>query len=78
MADDRVREAIDIVARELIYLAIEGQYVTWEDFPELGECDWVSVAAKAEEIVGRSRPSNAEYEAAYAYLEQRADPRENV
>ena len=64
MADNRVTEAVDVVARWALSLS-------WEDFPEIGEHDWDAIAARAAAIV--DCPSVDEYEAAYEFLAARAD-----
>jgi hemoglobin-like flavoprotein len=69
MADDRVKAAIDVVARHAIHEAV-GE-VDWEDYPKVGERDWGSVEARIAAMLGE-RPTWDAYEAAYEFLAGRA------
>ena len=70
MADNRLSEAVNIVARWVI-AGVVNNYVDWSDYPELGEYDWARVIVRIDEIAGK--PSGDEYEAAYEYLVTRVD-----
>jgi hypothetical protein len=77
MADDKVREALLIVARRVMYNALHAEYPTapeWENYPEVGEYDW----EKIERIINGFREGHLgvesePYDAAYEFLSQRAD-----
>ena len=71
MADNRVQEAVDIVARHA--LAIASQTAELLDFPEIGEHDWERVEAEIDRLVKRLAPTLDEFEAAYEYLASRAE-----
>jgi len=69
VADNRLAEAIDVVARwALATFADDG--IDWQDYPEIGEGDFAAVTVQAALIV--TRPSVDEYEAAYDFLAARA------
>lgn len=70
MADNRVSEAVDVVARWAIDLLLNDS-LNWEDFPDIGEHDFEVVRKRAEVIA--DCPSLDEYRAAYEYLASRAD-----
>lgn len=68
---EKLKAAIDTVARQLIYkTASDGD---WEDFPEIGEYDWDAVSRRAQELLDSIRHSTEAFNAAYALLEARAD-----
>lgn len=78
MADDRVKEAVDIVARNVIHnLMLHSDLLDelWGDeYPEVGENDWDRVKARVTEIVGPLYAYSEEtYRAAYDFLDARAD-----
>lgn len=62
--------ARDIVARRVASRLIDEDAlgVLWEDYPEIGEHDWVAVTKQAEHIAERLNPSDDQYTAAYFYL----------
>ncbi|HEY8663142.1 MAG TPA: hypothetical protein VIL68_05950 [Propionibacteriaceae bacterium] len=66
MADNRVAEAVDIVARWALAHDIE-----WADYPEICERDFDAILVQAALIV--ACPSVDEYEAAYDFLAARAE-----
>jgi hypothetical protein len=77
VADNRVAEAIEIVAREVARRALDSGYATAPEranYPEVGERDWNAITL----ILDRWRdefydvPVEA-FEAAYQFLDQRAD-----
>ncbi|HEY8662472.1 MAG TPA: hypothetical protein VIL68_02540 [Propionibacteriaceae bacterium] len=70
MADNRVEEAVNVVARRI--LADSACNVEWGDYPEIGMSDWDLVIARLDEIASKP-PSPIEYEAAYDFLAARAD-----
>jgi len=69
MADTRVEEAVNVVARRII--ADDARFIGRGNWSDLSEHDWALVAARMIEIAGE--PSADEYEAAYSYLAARAD-----
>jgi hypothetical protein len=81
VADDRLNEAIDIVARNVVHnILVHDDNVLdeeWGDnYPEIGEHDWDRIKQRVREI-GRNpliNPYNEEtYAAAYEFLDARAD-----
>lgn len=74
MADNRLAEAIDVIAKQAIKSASANfQPVEWENYPEIGEQDWVRVVERVGEIAALIAPDQSEFEAAYDYLKERAD-----
>ena len=69
MADNRVEEAVNVVARRVI--ADDARFIGRGNWSELSQHDWALVVARMIEIAGE--PSGDEYEAAYDYLTARAD-----
>ena len=69
MADNRVSEAVNIVARRLI--ADDARSIRRGNWSDLSEHDWERVIARMIEIAGE--PSGDEYEAAYDFLVARVD-----
>ena len=69
MADNRVEEAVNVVARWII--ADRLRDVEWGDYPEIGEYDWERVIDRMDEIAGGT--SVTEFEAAYEFLVARED-----
>ena len=69
VADNRLAEAIDVVARWII--AFQALNVEWGDYPEIGEHDWGTVIDRLDELA--DSPGTDEYEAAYDFLAARAD-----
>lgn len=76
MADDRVREAVDVVARHVIRDVMERADDEWESYPEIGEYDWMEVEERIKEIVHTLAPPTDTYKAAYEFLESRATDEE--
>lgn len=78
MADNRVAEAIDIVARRIVFDRVtafldEGQFMdSWAEYPEIGEQDFEEVTKRATALVVRLAPDDAEYDGAYKFLTSRA------
>jgi len=66
--------ARDIVARRVVNSLVNGDALgcLWEDYPDIGENDWIAVTKQAERIVERLDPAGEKYDAAYAYLASRA------
>ena len=65
-------QAIRIIALHVITTGAEGACEDgWGNYPELGEGDWESVVQTVKEIA--RWPEAAEYRAAYAVLEARAN-----
>lgn len=75
--DTRVADAIDMVAHNIAGLlltsAAELESVEWEDYPEIGEYDFVAVMERVESIAKAMRPTTAQFSAAYDFLAERAD-----
>lgn len=79
MTDNRLAEAIDVIAKQAIKAATDdspGYAVSWENYPEIGEEDWVRVVARVDELTALMAPEQAEFEAAYTYLTGRAQDEE--
>ena len=65
-------DAIDIVAQHAIAAMVEdGDEDLWEDYPEVGEADWLAICDKMNELAPYPNPER--YEAAYSLLEARAE-----
>jgi len=45
----------------------------WEEYPEIGEDDWLEISQRVQDIADRSNPTGPEFEAAYAHLMERAE-----
>jgi hypothetical protein len=77
MTDMSVRKAISVVAHHLLAdaldAAISAENIGWEDYPEIGENDFDKVVTRAGLLADKLRPSEDEYEAAYAVLVDRAE-----
>lgn len=75
MADDRLVEAIDIVARRAIWSLIDNELgdLWGDEYADIGEHDWVRVEERIEAITDLLRPDPTEFEAAYEFLEARAE-----
>lgn len=72
VADNRVEEAINVIARVILGKAVaDARDDGWQDYPELGEYDWDRVVERAKEIA--ADPSFDEFEAAYDFLTNRGD-----
>ena len=73
MADNRLDEAIKIVARHVIARAVENitSIDHWEFYDEVGEHDWHEIADRAVQLA--PYPDRATYQAAYDYLTGRAE-----
>jgi len=69
MSDNRLAEAVDIVARWII--AYQARNVDWSDSPEIGEDDWDTVRDRIAELT--EGPAADEFDAAYDYLAARAN-----
>lgn len=72
MTDNRFNEAVDIVARDLIWSTAENELNdACEYLPDLVEGGFLAVRDRAMRIVRDSRPSHDECVAAYEYLKAR-------
>ena len=73
--DVRITLALDIIARRIVNRLINEDTLgcLWEDYPDIGEHDWVAVTRQAERIVARLDPAGEKYDAAYAFLSSRAE-----
>jgi len=69
VADNRVAEAIDVVARWHLSGCTDDR-LGRDEFPGILNADWVSIINRAAAIA--DSPSNVEYEAAYDFLTARA------
>ncbi len=71
----QVTRARDIVARRVVNRLINEDTLgcLWEDYPDLGEHDWVAVTKHAEVIVERLDPADEKYDVAYRFLAARAE-----
>ena len=70
VADNRLAEAIDVVARWALASALDFS-LSHEETPNTGGVDRVAILARARAIT--DCPAFDEYEAAYEYLTARAD-----
>lgn len=72
-ATAKVRAAITLVAREAIHHTADpnGGPIEWEDWPDIGEDDWIAVMAEVARLA--ASPDRVEFEAAYELLKMRAD-----
>jgi hypothetical protein len=59
--------AVDVVARHVLANLAEGAAEQWENYPEIGESDWVAVAARVQALA-QPRPAPDLFAEAYAYL----------
>lgn len=70
-----VDQAHDIVARHLLGACVDRcrdvDNPGWEDYPEIGARDWTAVWARMESW-HVNRPSQAQFDGAYAFLAARA------
>lgn len=75
MADDRLNVAVETVARRAISNALSeyGRAPEWEDYPEIGEHDWILVDEEIDRRRQRQDVTAEEFAAAYEYLEGRAE-----
>ena len=75
MADDRVTEAVDILARGLIVRLAEGDIgEAWGDWlPDVGEDDFYAIRNRAEQLLVLSCPTREAYNAAYDFIAARAN-----
>ena len=73
MADDRVKVAIETIARDVLAKGTRGGWLDdeWENYPEIGEHDWKAVVETAQRIAGQVDPE--QYAAAYEFLAERAE-----
>jgi len=69
VADNRVSEAVNVVARRII--ADDARFIGRGNWSELSQHDWALVVARMIEIAGE--PSGDEYEAAFDFLVARKD-----
>jgi len=71
MGNRTARWAIQAVARQAIHMACVdgGGYPEWENFPEIGENDWLDILEEIE----METPAQPMYFTAYDFLEARAN-----
>lgn len=75
MADDRVDVAIDTVAGRVAASALR-EFIdegNWDLYPEIGEGDWKRVLEKVESFALRLDGPTTVFDAAYSFLDARAD-----
>lgn len=73
MAEDMVKVAVETVGRHIIAAVLDNMIgEEWENYPEIGEDDWMRVQAYVEAWARNTAPPTEQYEAAYEYLESRA------
>lgn len=76
MSDMSPEEARELVARHIVSTAVQdslGSLIRWEDFPDIGEHDWLAVNARACELVAPMTATEETFKAAYAVLAERAE-----
>lgn len=75
MADNRLAEAVDIVARGVITRLVEWDLDdAWGSYlDELGEHDWGAVRRRVVVLLSQSHPDPDAYEAACRFLASRAE-----
>jgi hypothetical protein len=74
VGDDRPQVAVDVVARHLLArAAADVAAEDWDLVPEVGEHDWTAIGKRLQQLA--PFPPATEFEAAYEYLEGRADDR---
>lgn len=64
-----------IVDRITFVLADDGERVSemWEDYPEIGENDWIAICEAVKRVTEKRAPSVVAFNAAYKHLAGRAD-----
>lgn len=70
--NDETTRAINTLARDVVARSVILAEVEWEDYPDVGEYDWLKVIDEAKRIANSLRPSKPEYGPAYDHLKQRA------
>lgn len=74
MADEKVAEAVDIIAHHCVWRVLEDATgEMWEDYPDLDLTDWEAVDKRVMEIAENARPTKEGFDAAYEYLRERAE-----
>lgn len=75
MGDNRLAEAVDIVAKRALRNAASAPDCEplWEDYPDIGEHDWALVEERLHDLVELIAPDEGTFEAAYDYLKERSD-----
>lgn len=69
--DLRTELAKAAIAREIRFKLCEGGIgELWEDYPDIGEGDWLDICRRVE---SSDRPSHHDFAVAYAHLAGRAD-----
>jgi hypothetical protein len=56
-------------------LASDGERVSemWEDYPEIGEYDWLAICEAVKRVTEKRAPTLVAYNAAYKHLAARAE-----
>jgi hypothetical protein len=67
----RIDEAIDTVARQILWALAEDVAERWDEWPELGQYDWEAVTQRVQVLA--PHPGHDRYLAAYALLESRTE-----
>ncbi len=77
MADNRLAEAVDAMAKHVIRNVVHDSMEAgelWADYPEMGEDDWIRVVERAGELTDLLYPDSPDtVAAAYDYLTERAE-----
>lgn len=71
--DEKTDHALDILSIRYIANTVDlSTTLGWEDFPEIGEGDWIEIVARAKKLVAESDVSQSFYQTAYDHLASRA------
>jgi hypothetical protein len=77
MSGMSTEEARELIARHLVSAAVHNamlhSLVTWEDFPDIGEHDWLALIARVNELVAPMAANEETFTAAYTALANRAE-----
>lgn len=73
MTEAQIQKAIIKVARRAVFDVLRTHEPDWEDFPHVGEYDWVRVLAAFRVIAAQYQDNSHEFDVAYARLMRRAD-----
>lgn len=66
---------VTIIRRLTWLLAEDGERISdlWENYPEIGEDDWIDICRRLRERHRLSDPTQVQFDAAYAHLAERAE-----
>lgn len=64
-----------VVDNILFQLGSDGERVSemWEDYPEIGERDWIAICQAVKRVTEKRNPSQDAFRAAYTHLASRAE-----